>query len=228
MVEQYLPSFPISSMPNKAEELVKILVIGATGPSGNQIISLGHSLGYEMTVFARSLENLNFPNTTKYAQGDVMNPDSLRAAIRGQHAVISALGTRKLGATTLLSEGTRNIIHSMMVEGVDRFVCITGIGAGDSLGHGGFLYDYVIQPLLLKEMYIDKNRQEILIHSSGLNWTIVRPAKLTNGKRTKTYRELYSLEGIKTSKISRADVADSIFKNIRDPETYQKTYNITY
>lgn len=207
---------------------MKILVIGATGPSGQQIILRGQASGHDMTALVRSPERASIPDGTKQIQGDVLNSASLDTAVQGQHAVICTLGTRKLGATTLFSEGTRNLIRSMKLAGVARLVCITGVGAGDSRGHGGFFYDNILQPLLLKAIYVDKDRQEALIQASGLDWTIVRPAQLTNGKRTGTYRELYNLTGFKMSTISRADVADSILTHIQDPETHQKIYNLTY
>ena len=61
-----------------------------------------------------------------------------------------------------------------------RLIAVTGLGAGDSRGHGGFIYDAVVFPLLLKRVYDDKDVQERIVRSSGLDWTIVRPGLLTN------------------------------------------------
>jgi putative NADH-flavin reductase len=208
--------------------MMKILVIGATGPTGREIVSLGLSLGHEITALVRSESDAGLPAGAAKVKGDVLNPASLEAALRGQQAVISSLGTRKIGATTLFSEGTRNLISAMNTVGVGRLVCITGIGAGDSRGHGGFFYDKILQPLMLKAIYADKDRQEAVIRGSELDWTIVRPAMLTNGRRRGIYRELYDLTGLKMSTISRADVADWILNHVQDPKTHQKICNITY
>ncbi len=207
---------------------MKILVVGATGPTGREIISHGLALGHEMTALIRTHKHADFPEGAKQILGDVMNRASLEAAARGQHVIISALGTRKLGSTTLFSEGTRNLIDAMRTEGVNRFICITGIGAGDSRGHGGFFYDRILQPLLLKAIYADKDRQEDIVQSSGLDWTLVRPGQLTNGRRTGTYREIYDVADATIGRISRADVADSILKHLQDPQTHHKTYHLTY
>ena len=112
--------------------------------------------------------------------------------------------------------------------GVRRLICITGIGAGDSKGHGGFLYDRIIQPLLLKEIYKDKDRQEDLIRKSGLDWTIVRPGALTNGVRTERVRALSDLTGITVGKVSRADVAWFILDSLHDMNSIRSTITLTY
>src|SRR5207244_5389594 len=94
--------------------------------------------------------------------GDVRDEKALREALKGQDTVISALGTpaSPFREVRLLSTATRALVNAMKAERVSRLVCITGIGAGDSAGHGGFLFDNVIFPLLLKKVYADKNRQE--------------------------------------------------------------------
>ena len=67
---------------------------------------------------------------------------------------------------------------------VDKLICVTGIGAGDSKGHGGFLYDKILNPLFLKTIYEDKDIQEKMVQDSTLEWLIVRPGFLTNGAVT--------------------------------------------
>jgi putative NADH-flavin reductase len=100
-------------------------------------------------------------------------------------------------------------VDAMRGAGVRRLICITGIGAGDSKGHGGFVYDRIIQPLLLNEVYKDKTRQETVVRESGLDWTIVRPAQLTNGQArgAGAYRVLSDMTGVTATKIARKDVA---------------------
>lgn len=157
-----------------------------------------------------------------------MNPGTLEAALRGHQAVISSLGTRKFGPTTLFSEGTRNLIDCLKAASVNRFICVIGIGAGDSRGHGGFFYDRILRPLLLKAIYADKDRQEDIVRSSGLDWTLVRPGQLTNGRRTGIYREIDDVAGVTIGRISRADVADSLLKHLQDPQAHHKTFHLTY
>ncbi len=105
---------------------------------------------------------------------------------------------------------------------------MTGIGAGDSRGHGGFFYDKIINPLLLKTTYEDKDRQEAIVRESGLDWVIVRPGFLTNGSRTGEYRVLTELNGVKAGKISRADVADFILREAAEMKYRGQTPLLTY
>ena len=106
----------------------------------------------------------------------------MRQALKGRDAVVSALGTSAspFREVTLLSTATRALVSAMKIEQVSRLVCITGIGAGDSAGHGGFLFDNLIFPLLLRNVYADKNRQEAIVRESGLDWVLVRPSMLND------------------------------------------------
>lgn len=207
---------------------MKLLVVGATGPQGKELVQQAIAAGHQVTALARRPDAVQFPAGTKIAGGDVLNVGSLVSAARGQDAVISSLGsalTRK--PITMLSEGTRNLVDAMKQVGVRRLICITGIGAGDSKGHGGFLYDRIIQPLLLNEIYKDKTRQEAVVEQSGLDWTLVRPAQLTNGPRTGQVKAYTDLNGITTQKISRADTAAWILERLGQTETIRHTYTIT-
>jgi len=117
---------------------------------------------------------------------------------------------------TLLSTATRILIDEMQKQGMTRLVCITGIGAGDSSGHGGFLYDHIALPLLLRSTYHDKDRQEDEIRQSGLDWTIVRPTVLTDGPATDNTRALTDLTDFHGGSIARADVARFLIKELEE------------
>jgi putative NADH-flavin reductase len=129
---------------------------------------------------------------------------------------------------TVFSEGTRNVLEAMRREGVRRLICVTGIGAGDSKGHGGLLYDCLFKPLLLKTIYVDKDRQEALIQASEADWTIVRPGFLTNGPLTMKYRVIADLIGVTCGKISRADVAHFILEELTANRYLGQTPLLTY
>jgi putative NADH-flavin reductase len=141
--------------------------------------------------------------------GDARDEATLRKAVQGQHVVISALGTpvSPFREVTLLSTATQALVNAMKTENVARLICITGIGAGDSAGHGGFLFDRLILPLLLRKVYADKNRQENIIRNSGLDWVLVRPTVLNNKPGSNTVRTLTNLSDFNGGTISRKDVA---------------------
>ena len=105
---------------------------------------------------------------------------------------------------------------------------ITGVGAGDSRGHGGFFYDRIILPLVLKRIYEDKDRQERLLRASEANWTIIRPGVLTNGARTGEYRVLTELVGVTLGHISREDVAHFMRSELERPLHERGIVNLCY
>jgi putative NADH-flavin reductase len=216
-----------TSMENRR---MKVLVVGATGPLGLQIVSKALKAGHTVTAMVRSSQ-AQFPSGVRTVQGDVLRPDSLAHAVIDQDAVISSLGSKiSFKPVTMLSAGTRNLVEAMRAQRVNRLVCITGIGAGDSKGRGGFLYNRLIQPLLLNEVYKDKTRQEEVVRESGLDWTIVRPAQLTNGEArgAGSYRVLSDLKGVTAAKIARADSAEFTVSALNKTDFSRRTVLITY
>ena len=105
---------------------------------------------------------------------------------------------------------------------VKRLICVTGLGAGDSRGHGGLLYDATLW-LFLGRIYADKDAQEWIIRQSRLDWTIVRPTVLTTGPRTGAYRVLVDARDWRSGFISRADVADFLVRQINDASLVRKS-----
>lgn len=207
-----------------------VLVIGATGPTGREILSAAKAAGLALRALARRPEALAGLDV-EVAKGDVRDPESLKRAMQGASAVISALGTPLIlkGPVTLLSEGTCNIVKAMQAEGLSRFLCVTGMGAGDSRGHGGFLYDRLILPLVLGRVYADKDRQEAVVRHSGLDWTLVRPAMLKDGPARGEWREITSWAGERNmSAISRADVADFLIRELAAHRYSRQAVNLSW
>ncbi len=152
----------------------KILVLGATGGTGRSIVTQALARGHDVAALVRSPEKASGLKGATLIVGDARDETALRQALKGRNAVVSALGTpaSPIREVTFLSTATRVLVDAMKAEHVSRLVCITGLGAGDSVGHGGFLFDNVIFPLLLRKVYADKNRQEAIVRDSGLDWTL--------------------------------------------------------
>jgi putative NADH-flavin reductase len=207
---------------------VKVLIIGASGATGQILMHEALEQGHEVTALARDPSALaSEDHRLRVLQGDALDASSVEAAVAGQDAVLSALGTRSARPTTLFSESTNNIISAMDKHGVRRLVCITGIGAGDSKGHVGFLYDRVMLPFVVKNIYEDKTRQEEAIKQSDLDWVIVRPARLTDESAKGEYNVF--LGGSYTAKtISRADVAAFMLAQLTDDTYVHKMPVISY
>ncbi len=209
---------------------MKILVIGATGPTGQQIVEQGLAQGHQVTALVRNPDKFEMQhNSLQIVKGDILDPASLDA-VQQQDAVISSLGIKKIGLepVTVLSEGTKNLLQAMERHSVKRLICITGLGAGDSKGHGGLLYDKLILPLILRRIYDDKDRQEAEIRQSNLDWVIVRPGMLTNDPAKGNYRVLTDLTGVTAGKISRADVAAFVLQQITDDRYLYQTPLVCY
>ena len=236
---------------------MKVLVFGATGGTGRQLVQQALERGHAVTAFARDPAKIRLTHDDlRVVRGDVLKTDTVEAAVVGQDAVLSALGTRlpigiviavvlacfvfvrtvalsqlaslfvELGVplltillvsrrTTIVSEGTRNIVRAMEHAGVRRFVCGSALGVGDSKGKMGVVVKLLFIPLFLRNIFADKEAQEQIIERSSLDWVIVRPATLTNGPPRNAYR-VGSDVGSRflPPRISRSDVAGFMLDQI--------------
>ncbi len=203
---------PAPVLRSEAPTALRILVIGGTSGIGLQTVKLALERGHSVTAMARRPERMTLTHDRlETVKGDILNGESVAAALAGHDAVVTAIGigpTRK--PVSVFSQGTRNVLAAMQNLGVHRLISVTGIGAGNSRGHGGFLYDRIIQPLMLKTAYEDKDREEALIKATDTNWTIVRPGFLNDDDSEMRYRVISDLDGITSGDIARADVAQFI------------------
>ena len=209
---------------------MKIAIIGASRGIGRSLVDHALEEGHQVTALARRPGRLESAhNRLTVVEGDILDAASVKQALDGQEAVCTTIGlgpTRK--PVMVFSEGIRNVIAGMQANGVRQLACVTGIGRGDSKNHGGFFYDKIINPLLLKTIYADKDREETVVRASGVDWVIVRPGFLTNGPLTGQYRVITDLTGITAGKISRNDVAHFILKELVDENYINQTPLLTY
>lgn len=187
----------------------RLLVIGGTSGIGLETVKLALTRGHHVTAMARRPErmSLTHPKLTML-KGDVTEPADLLPALADTQAIVFTIGinpTRE--PVSVFSNGAKQLLSLMKADGSQQLLMVTGIGAGDSRGHGGFFYDKILQPLLLKTMYEDKDRSEALIRQSDLPWTIVRPGFLVDTDSAANYRVIESMEGVTSGDIARADVA---------------------
>ena len=198
--------------------MAHILIIGASRGTGLETVRKALADGHRVRALARSATTIPLEDEKlEKLTGDATDRTALLDALEGVDAVIMTIGvaptlSTAVSGTRLFSTATRVLVDTMKEKGVRRLVVITGIGAGDSRGHGGPLYDWVIFPIMLKRVYDDKDVQEQIIRQSGLDWTIVRPGLLTNGPQTGRYRALLDPAQWRADSISRSDVADFLVK----------------
>jgi putative NADH-flavin reductase len=196
---------------------MKLLVFGASGPLGRAIIEAALAAGHQVTAFTRSPGRPNNDPRLREVTGDVLDAGSTAAAVPGHDAVVSALGhSRPSPAGRDLHPGAAHIIAAMKAAGVSRLIWISSHGVGDARGHSGFLFERVFVPWRLSAEFADKERQEALITVSDLDWTIIRPARLTNGPATGRLRAQPRLPVTIRDSISRADVAKFVLGELQD------------
>jgi len=204
---------------------MKILIIGASRGTGRLLVERCLAEGHQATVLVRNIWDPALSRTNLQAiRGSILHRNAVLEAVRKQDAVCITIGVRpSLQRTHVFAPGTRIVTDAMKMHGVNRLVCVTGIGAGDSEGHGGFFYDRVLRPTLLASLYADKNEQEAVVRASGTQWTLVRPGFLTNGPGTGRYRVSTDLTGVTAARISRADVAKYLLRELTTGEHTGKT-----
>ncbi|MBA2272191.1 MAG: SDR family oxidoreductase [Chthoniobacterales bacterium] len=200
----------------------KILIIGATGGTGRELVKQGLAQGYEVAAFVRDPAKLQTTHPQlQIVRGDVLDDAAVEAAVRGQDAVLSSLGHRRLFVPSRTqSEGTRNVIRAMETHGVRRFICETALGLGSSAGKLGLFATFFFLPVVLPIYFWDKSRQEKLVAESRLDWVLVRPGVLTNEAPRGTYCHGHDVGSyISTGRVSRADVADFMLRQLNE-DTY--------
>lgn len=208
---------------------MKLLVFGATGGIGRQVVEQALEQGHAVTAFARDPAKLDIKHENlTIVQGDVMDFASVESAMQGQEAVLAALGSPPWKNTSVRSEGTRQIIRAMEKVGLRRFVSLSTLGAGDSREILPFKYK-IIFATILRKAFTAHEDQEDYIKQSQLDWTIVRPGEFTNGERTGQYQHGFpATDKTIKAKISRADVADFMLKQLADETYVRKTPGVWY
>lgn len=208
--------------------MASLLVIGASRGIGLETVKAAISSGHRVRAFARSAQNipLSDQNLEKFA-GDALSADDVTRALDGIDIVIQVLGAdigpgTILSGTTLFSDATRILVDAMRASGVKRVICVTGFGAGDSRDALGPLYRLAFT-FTLRRIYDDKDVQEQIIKASDLDWTIVRPGLLRDGRATGLYRALTDRKDWQLTAIRRADVARFLIDEVDQNAFSHKT-----
>jgi putative NADH-flavin reductase len=195
-----------------------ILVLGATGGTGREVVSQALDLGDLVTVFVRDPQRLTTNDERlRVRSGSITEGGpALADAVHGQDAVISALGAGKsLRSGGLIAHAVPRLVAAMQSERVRRLVFTSAYGVGATRQHLP-LVPRILASLLLRDLYKDKQAGEEQLRRSDLDWTLVYPVTLTNHPPSGRYRagEHLSLRGLPT--VSRADVAAFLLKQIDD------------
>ena len=212
---------------------MKLLLLGATGRTGKQLLAQALDRGYEVTALVRSdskIEAGKHPPRLRVRIGDVTEAAILESALDGQDAVISALGSNRLTellGTDFITRSTRAIISAMQRRGVNRLVMLSALGVGETAALAPLLVRLVFRTVL-RAVGEDKAAGEAHLQASNLDWTLVYPSQLTDGPLTGKYRSGQDLRVRGMAKISRADVAHFMLGEIGNTRYSRKAAILTH
>lgn len=209
---------------------MKLTVFGATGGVGTEVVRQAVAAGHEVVAVVRDPARLAGPAVTglSVVTADVMDPAQIGPAVKGSDAVVSALGPRKGGPVTVLTDGVRSILTAMTGTGVRRLVAVSASGAFIEPGEP-FVTRVIVKPLLqriLAGAMADTRRMEEEIRASDTAWTLIRPPQLTNRPGRGRYRR--EIDRNVGRSIARPDVADAILAALADPATIGHAVGIGY
>ena len=219
---------------------MKLTIFAATGGIGRNVLEQALDAGHEVTAVVRTPASLS--RQVRAVRADLVDPDpdALAAAVLGADAVLSGLGPRGLGQVGVTSTGTKAIIAAMKMAGARRLLIVSAAPVASTPSPGrpdtpryhpqdGFLAGRVLAPLLrmvFGKQYTDLALTEDDLRDSGLDWTSVRPPRLTNGPHTGRYRVGYG-HNVGRS-ISRADAADAMLGLVTDDRAVSQAVGIGY
>ncbi len=223
---------------------MKLTIVAATGGIGRQILAQAVAAGHDVTAVVRNPKKLagEAGEPVHIVAVDLTAPDpaKLESAFGGADAVLSGLGARSKAEAGVAERGTRAVVAAMKATDARRIVVVSAapIGTVPSPGRpeppkhdpgDGFFMRHLLSPLVkraFREHYADLARMEDILRDSGLDWTIVRPPRLTDKPLTGSYRTAYgrNIRGGRT--VSRADVAHYMLRALDQPETVKQVVGI--
>lgn len=206
---------------------MKIIVFGATGSTGREIVRQAVEEGHSVTAFTRSADaSLEENSEVRVVHGDVFDGALVADAIAGHRAVLSALGPRTLKKTRLLESAIPNILSGMRQHYISRLIVLGA--AGVEPGYGKYqnaltrIGFWLMMHTALRNPFADQAAQESLLAASSADYTIVRPPRLTDGPRTGKYRVVPDGLPPGSLHISRADVASFMLLQLTDPRFHRQ------
>jgi putative NADH-flavin reductase len=210
---------------------MKLTLLGATGGTGLQVLRQACAAGHDVVAVVRDTSRLptGLPGLTAVT-ADVLDPSAIDEAVSGCDAVISAIGPRGRGPTTVCADSAAAAVTAMRRHGVRRLIVVSNSGMHTD-DRDGPVTRWVAKPILVRvfaDAYADMRRMEDLVVATDLDWTILRPPMLTDGAHTTRYRTEVGGNIRGGNRISRADLADRMLGCLTDPDTVRATVSVAY
>lgn len=212
---------------------MKLMIFGATGGTGAQLLTQARDAGHDVIVVARRPARVA-PGTDHQGltviHGDALDSSGWRSAVAGQDAVLSCLGsTDRKHPTTVYSQGAANILDAMRSTGVRRLVCLSS--AGLEIPPGTPLPQRLVTRLIVQRIYAhaytDMAKMERIVAAGDADWTVIRPPMLTDGPLTGTYRTAANAHLDNAKSVSRADLAHYILSEAEGQDTRRAVVEIS-
>jgi len=207
---------------------MRLFILGATGGIGRQLVDQALERRHQVTAFIRSPQKLGARRDgLTVIPGDVHNADAMSRALRGHDAVLSALGPPGPARNTITSDSARATIAAMQSAGIDRLLVVGVAALFPDIG----VFGHLLRATLLRNIADDSAEMERIVEASRLDWTIIRPPRLTNCPR----REHYGVADDRlpngaggNATISRADVAHFMLNELEHPAHTRRIVGIAY
>jgi putative NADH-flavin reductase len=225
---------------------MKLTIFAATGGIGLQILEQAVDAGHDVTAVVRQPQKLpgELSSQVRVVPADLAAPDpaTLTSAVQGADGVLSGLGPRSKAEAGIAARGTQAIAAAMKAAGARRIVVVSAapIGTVPSPGRpnppkhdpgDGFIMQHLLNPMIkaaLRKHYADLAQMEDILRDSDLDWTVVRPPRLTDKPLTGSYRTAHGQNLRRGLVISRADVAHYMLRALQQPETIKQTIGVAY
>ena len=190
---------------------MRILVVGSHHGVGAHVVKKAIAKGHEVQAF----------------EGDVLDEATVASFVEGCDVVLSTLGPRDKSPVDLCSRGMRNIVQAMKAHGVRRLVQVTGAMIGHPHERLGWMYKF-IAALVPEAALRNRRLQEEIVKTSGLDWTLVRPTRLTDEPGRGIFRDGEHEKIGALAHISREDVAEAMLRAAEDKTTIGRALSLQY
>jgi len=206
---------------------MNLLLLGATGRVGSQVLKKSVQAGHRVTAFVRNPEKINLHHTNlQIFQGDARNKEDIEQAMKGMDVVISALSTD--GGTTL-TDSMPLIIDAMKKENISRIVTVGTAGILQSRSTPSLLrYQSSESKRALTRAAEEHHKAFAMLANSDLDWTVVCPTYLPDGEPLGEYRVERNFLPEGATKISVSDTADFVYEQITSNEFVRTRVGIGY
>lgn len=204
---------------------MKLLVVGAAGQTGRAVVEQAVKAGHEVTAFVRSDRPYAIPGVAVWV-GDATDAEAMEGAVRGHDAVINTVaGRTPYRHTELETNVATTIIGAMQHHRVERLLVTSSLGVGDSIANTPF-FVRILVATFLRGSTADKANMEAAVRVSGLDWTITRPAVLSNKPPTGNVHVLSTESREKAQSITRADLAGFLVAQLTSDDHLRQTLTL--